>query len=596
MKTQETITIKAKDQTKKALSSVNGSLKKMSGILLNAKTAVAGLVGVGGFGAIVIQSARAADSLAKTSDKLGLTTQALGGLRHAAELTGVSSNTMDMALQRMVRRLSEAANGTGEAKDAIKELGLNAQTLTRLAPDKAFQKIAKAMEGTATQGDKVRLAMKFFDSEGVALVNTLNLQEKGLRAAAEEAEIYGVALSRADASKIERANDAMKRIQVVVKGVGTTIAIHLAPFIEVISKKFSDAAKESKGFKTEVFDSIKGIIHAIGVLRDAIHNIEIAWQVVKLGAVAAFDGIISGIAWADKAISNFIDKMPGLSAKPSADLEIWAIASGMAVKDVAFDLEQLLNATKPSEAMQATLQSISEQAEKVSQKMVAAKAAAKFTDDDQSALDLEFNAASAHTDRMIRLIEMETAAEKTKAALELKAAKDKINVAKGLTGNLATLMASSSKKEFEVGKKFALANALVKGYEAITSSYAAGAKVGGPYLGALYAATAAIATKVQIDNIKNQSFAGGGGVSVSGGAGGGVATGANLGGGAPTQAETNQNPVASGGTTTVNLIGRTASFTGEQVNEVFDAIADALERGDRVLFSSTSRQALELNV
>ena len=56
------------------------------------------------------------DALAKTADKLGLTTEELASLRHAASITaGVTSQTLDMALQRMTRRLSEAASGTGEA-------------------------------------------------------------------------------------------------------------------------------------------------------------------------------------------------------------------------------------------------------------------------------------------------------------------------------------------------------------------------------------------------------------------------------------------------------------------------------------------------
>ena len=69
------------------------------------------------------------DKLGKTADKLGLGVQQLEQLRFAAEKTGVSSDTLDMALQRMVRRVNEAAHGTGEAKNAIAEMGLSAKAL-----------------------------------------------------------------------------------------------------------------------------------------------------------------------------------------------------------------------------------------------------------------------------------------------------------------------------------------------------------------------------------------------------------------------------------------------------------------------------------
>lgn len=589
------VVIKATDKTKAAFKSVNSSLKSMSGLLFNAKTAIAGLVGAGGFGAIILRSASAADSLAKTADKLGLTTEALGGLRHAAELTGVSTSTMDMALQRMTRRLAEAAQGTGEAKGAIKELGLDAASLANLTPDKAFQQLSEAMANTATQGDKVRLAMKLFDSEGVALVNTMALGAEGLRKLQEEASAYGTAISRVDAVKIEQANDAFTRVKTVIAGVGTTIAAKLAPFIEAIGKKFTDASFESNGFKDAIQSSMEFSINAVGKLVDAIQSLQQIWALVKLGAAASLDGIVSGIQWVDDAISNLLDKIPGLDVKPSDDLKIWADASKMAVNDAAASLETLLSAEAPSAALKQTLADIQNQAQVTAEKIAAAKVP-NVLDAQEAMLDAEFAAASDHSDRMHRLIEMENAARASQIKLEKDALQAKFNVAKGITGNLATLMSSSSKKEFEIGKTAAIANALISGYEAVTSSYAAGARIGGPVLGGIFATTAAYATKVQIDNIKRQQFGGGGGISVSGGAGGGVATGANFRGGAPIGITGGQDEKPQGGTTTVNLVGDdTSSFSLKQVDSMFTQISEALERGDKVLFRSNSRQALELS-
>ena len=106
-----------------------------------------------------------------------------------------------------------------------------------------------------------------------------------------------------------------------------------------------------------------------------------------------------------------------------------------------------------------------------------------------------------------------------------------------------------------------------------------------------FAASAALATKTQIDNIKSQSFSGGGGVSVTGGAGGGVSTGADFNGGAPSGAG-EQKPA--GGVTNITLTGQDQTFTSDQVDGLFDQISEAMERGDKVLFTSSSRQAIEV--
>ena len=121
------------------------------------------------------------DDLATTAAKLGVGTQELQGLRNAARLTGVEVRTFDMGLQRAVRRIAEAGVGAGEAQGALRELGLSAAKMAKLAPEKQFFELARAMSGVDNAGDRVRLAMKLFDSEGVALVNTLGLGAGALK-------------------------------------------------------------------------------------------------------------------------------------------------------------------------------------------------------------------------------------------------------------------------------------------------------------------------------------------------------------------------------------------------------------------------------
>jgi len=232
------ITIKAFDKTKKAFSSATAGLKKVGGAVANAKTAIVGLVGAAGFGALIANSLRAGDSLAKTASKIGITTEALSGLRYAAELTGVSTETMDMALQRFTRRASEAALGTGEAVNALKELGLDAESLIKQPLDVQMGMVADSMQGVATQSDRVRLAMKLFDSEGVALVNTLEQGSFGLRDMASEAKDLGITLNSVDAKAIEDANDAFTKAKTAIMGVVQAMTVEFAPIIEDLSNRF----------------------------------------------------------------------------------------------------------------------------------------------------------------------------------------------------------------------------------------------------------------------------------------------------------------------------------------------------------------------
>jgi len=268
------ITIKAFDKTKKAFSSATAGLKKVGGAVLSAKTAIVGLVGAAGFGALISNSLRAGDSLAKTASKIGITTEALSGLRYAAELTGVSTETMDMALQRFTRRASEAALGTGEAVNALKELGLDAESLIKQPLDVQMGMVADAMQGVATQSDRVRLAMKLFDSEGVALVNTLGQGSFALQDMAMEAKDLGITLDSVDAKAIEDANDAFTKAKTAIMGVVQAMTVEFAPIIENLSNRFVAFIKK----QNEAGNVGEKVAHALISAFETVQNVFINFE------------------------------------------------------------------------------------------------------------------------------------------------------------------------------------------------------------------------------------------------------------------------------------------------------------------------------
>lgn len=239
------ITISALDKTKSGFSSATKGLKAVTGAVLNAKTAIIGLVGAAGFGAIISSSLKATDSLAKTAAKIGTTTEALGALRYAADLTGVSTQTMDMALQRFTRRTAEAAKGMGEAKGAIRELGINAQELNRLPLDERMIVLADAFQDVKSESDRLRLAFKLFDSEGAALVNTLSQGSEGLKEMLGEARALGLSMSSSAAKGVEDTVDSLTKLRGLFKGVTDQVVAAFAPAMEAMVERFTAFLQES---------------------------------------------------------------------------------------------------------------------------------------------------------------------------------------------------------------------------------------------------------------------------------------------------------------------------------------------------------------
>lgn len=226
---------------------------------------------------------RDVDQIAKFADRIGIATENLVGLQHAAEITGVSTRNLQLGLQRMTRRLAEAAQGTGEAKKAVAELGLDAAALVKLAPDQQFAAVAEAMKGVGSQSDRVRLAMRLFDTEGVALVNTLALGKDGLEAMQKEAERLGITFTRGEASKIEEFNDAVTRLKGSFGAVVREITIALAPALTRLADTLGGLIGKFKGIAAAAISSVSIVTRAFQGGADAVSRMGFSSSELRFG-------------------------------------------------------------------------------------------------------------------------------------------------------------------------------------------------------------------------------------------------------------------------------------------------------------------------
>jgi methyl-accepting chemotaxis protein len=182
MATNYKLRITANDQTKGGFNSVNRNINATQTAMKKLAGAFAGVFAVQKIVAFSNETLRLADDLGKTADKLGLATDFLQRMQFAAEQTGIATNTLNMGLQRFTRRVAEARNGTGEAKAALEQLGisLNDSEGNARSIEDVLKDVSDGLLATKDSGEKVRLAFKFFDSEGVALVSTLGQGSEAL--------------------------------------------------------------------------------------------------------------------------------------------------------------------------------------------------------------------------------------------------------------------------------------------------------------------------------------------------------------------------------------------------------------------------------
>lgn len=371
MTTNTKIYITAIDKTKKAFGSVSSGLGSIHKAASTTAKVFAGLTGLGSvsLGAIYTNASKAGDELAKTSDKLGIATEALASLQYAGELTGVSVNKMNMSLQRMTRRISEAAAGTGEAKAAIAELGLDASKLAQMSPDQAFNRIAEAMQGVGNQSDKVRLAMRFFDSEGVDLVNTLALGSDGLDQMRAEATKLGITLSRIDAAKMEAANDSIFKASRIGVAFGNQITTALAPIVNGLANEFLNVAKEAGGVGVVAGDVVNFGVKGVGIFADGVRGLQIAWKGVSLAIAGVSSYVTKYLGIAYNGVVEFLSLIPGVEVETSNFLANVSDSLGATYDSINKEVQDLLSEPLPSDSIEAWTKKVVSQSEEAAKKV-----------------------------------------------------------------------------------------------------------------------------------------------------------------------------------------------------------------------------------
>ena len=229
----------------------------------------------------------AVDDLAKTADKLGIATESLQAFRHAATIAGAATKELDLGLEKMARSISEASQGSGEAGDALRELGLSATALNTAGPEEQFKAIAEAMSGVSNSSDQIRLAMDIFGRGGGRLLETLKTGRVGLEAMRKEMDLYGVSISRIDAAKVEAANDAMARTQLILSGISNRFAVEFAPMIEAAAKKLLSMAEGGQ----LVGQSLSNVINFVGGIATAIDNVVYGARIAINAMVVSFSAV-----------------------------------------------------------------------------------------------------------------------------------------------------------------------------------------------------------------------------------------------------------------------------------------------------------------
>jgi len=565
------VKLTAQDQTGKAFSSLQRRMKSVGSSLRGATTSVAKwgaatVAAVGAAGAAFVKMRmEAVDNIAKTADKLGVATDALVGLQHAAELSGMGTEQFNKSLQNLGVQVANAAKGTGIAVRALDDLGLSAFELQKLPLDQQMFAVAKAMEGVELQSERARIAYELFGARGVGVLNMMKGGAENMKQMSEEAKKLGIAISRVDAAQIEQANDAVTRAKGVFTGIGNQLATAFSPIIEHVANMFRQSALDYADFGNIGNTVTKALVRGFGFIMDGVQGIKAGFYLLSAAwadfASLAMRGIANITRAFDLPIAAYNKLAEALGWEPIDNtVSIWADQAAKDLERLATEnyakFQDIVAQPLPSEGIMQTFDEIQVKARETGEVIASnLKPDAAYNDQAPPPKTLSnFEKAKVEGAKKLAEFEKKTTADKTKFVIGQAAAE--------LSG-----VSKNSKKLFALQKTMQIGQAIMNTYTAATKALASYP----PPLGAVFAGLAVATGLAQVAQIRAQSFEGGGFTGHGARAGG-------LDGKGGYMAMVHPNE-----TIIDHTKGQGASGGGQQVNVSFQITANDTKDFDRLL-------------
>jgi hypothetical protein len=446
------------------------------------------------------QSVSRGDEVIKMARNLNIATADLQAMRYAGELAGVSTEKLNIGLLTMTRQLGLAARGTGEARDALKQLGMNAKDLIKLSPSEQFTKIADGIAKIENSTQAAAVASRIFGESGQRLITLLQGGAEAIRNAKTELDSFGTLIQKQDEKKIEHLKDATTRLDQAWAGFTNQLTIEYSPAAVKALNLIADAMKTMRG---ESLKSQNNIFGAVGGTRQSVsadRQAEILAQFYREQAVRGPDPLTSQAELDVKNAQKFVDNMKWVYGQfATIAKEKIEEVQKIHQENTDFNMKWILarqdvlktGLTAEEEALDASFER---------RKELLAKYIADGILMETDRQELLTTLQAQYTEKRL---EIERNMANKKRGIQLDEANFVISQFKTITSAIG----EGSRQQFEVTKALGIAEATVNTARAIMQAWA---KYAGTPGGAAQVALIAAAGAAQIAKISSTQFNGGG--------------------------------------------------------------------------------------
>lgn len=282
--------------------------KRASGFGKVMKSKVLPLLGAAAFARTAKSVMAFGANVGDLSKRLGVNAEFLQKFQFAAEQSGVKSEAASIALQRFARRTAEARTTGGALKDELDKLGISLTDSGGAArsTEEVFEEFGQKISQIKDPSEKLRVAFKFLDTEGVALTQMFQEGGKTLQEYGKEAESLGLVMSNSTIKSLQDADATLlqtgRQMKVMLASALQPLTKHLQTATNIIggvinvARQFSGVLKAGAAAAITYVVAVKSIqvatkaAAAIQVLMVAVSGLTRAFGFLRIAAIAVAMG------------------------------------------------------------------------------------------------------------------------------------------------------------------------------------------------------------------------------------------------------------------------------------------------------------------
>lgn len=289
------------------------------------------------------------DEVDKTSQKLGISTQAYQEWDYVLQLAGTDMSSMTVGFKTLNNHIADATSGSEDAIAMFEGLGISLEDLQTMSTEDIFAATVAGLQNMEEGAERSALAVDLFGKSGQNMSALFNMSNEEVEEAIALANEYGMVLDdKAIAASVDY-KDSLTTLENTFEGLKNNLLVGFLPSMTTVMDGLSAI------FGGDTDGGLLMIEEGIGSLSDSIT--ELTPTIIEVGT-----SIITSLASAITSnlptlISSGIDAVMtiGDAIVDNADELI-----GAAKSIISTFTEKLLDKTKAGELTQAALDIILE--------------------------------------------------------------------------------------------------------------------------------------------------------------------------------------------------------------------------------------------